>query len=257
MKTTDFQEIKTILDEALDLYHHPSFIAEDPISVPHQYSIRQDIEISGLFSALFAWGKRSTSIRKANELMTLMDNAPYDFIMNSRELDMKRFESFVHRTFQSVDVLFLVNSLKEIYREYNTIEPLFSIGFQTGGIVNAIHHFRQSMLAYPHLPRSGKHLPDPFRGSSAKRVNMFLRWMVRKDKADIDFGLWNSIPQSKLKLPLDVHTGRIARMLGLLTRKSNDWLAVEEVSSSLYQLDPEDPIKYDLALFNLGLHKKS
>lgn len=249
------ERIYEFLEEKVLKYNTPEFIWNDPISIPHRFHLKQDIEIAGFFSALFAWGRRDTAIKKACELMALMNNKPYEFISKADTIHFKQLEPFVHRTFQGVDVLFLATALQNIYQTHPSMEEFFAQNHDGKNIGKTISAFRQNLLATPHLKRSVKHLPDPAKGSSAKRINLFLRWMIRKDKAGVDFGIWNSIDPRHLRLPLDVHSGKIARQLGLLSRKQNDWRAVEEVSSSLSTYDPKDPVKYDFALFGLGIYE--
>lgn len=243
-----------LLEEKVLKYNTPEFIVNDPISVPHRFHLKQDIEIAGFFSALFAWGRRDTAIMKANALMALMNNKPYEFISNADTKHFRKLESFAHRTFQGADILFLATALQNIYHNHPSMEAYFVQNQDCRDMAKTISSFRQNLLTTPHLKRSSKHLPDPAKGSSAKRINLFLRWMVRSDKAGVDFGIWNSIEPQNLKLPLDVHSGKVARRLGLLIRKQNDWRAVEEVSSSLSTYDPNDPVKYDFALFGLGIY---
>lgn len=244
-----------LLDEAADLYNRPAFIENDPVSVPHRFFLKEDIEIAGFISAVFAWGKRSTSISKANEILQLMDDTPYDFISHSSDQEYKRFEHFVHRTFQSVDALYFINGIKSFYRKYGSLEDFFAPRLRTQDMRSTLHDFKAEFFSLPHFQRTEKHLPDPYKGSAAKRMNMFLRWMIRDDHRGVDFGIWRDIDPAILKLPLDVHSGRVARKLGLLMRKQNDWKAVEEVSSSLSLINPKDPIVYDFALFGLGVNK--
>lgn len=207
----------------------------------------------GLLAATLAWGNRLSIIRSATRLAEGMDNAPYQFISGHRPADLKRLETFVHRTFNFFDLLFFFSALQGIYSEHKGLQGVFSEGFEFGQEApGAIAHFRQTMLSYPHLPRSAKHLSDPLGGSAAKRLNMYLRWMVRRDEAGVDFGLWTNISPALLSVPLDVHTGNVARKLGLLTRTPNDQRAVRELDLVLRSFDPADPVKYDFALFGMG-----
>jgi uncharacterized protein (TIGR02757 family) len=247
--------LKLFLDEMYDRYNRPDFIESDPISIPRRFEKKQDIEISGFLAATIAWGQRPTIIRNANKLMQWMDESPYDFVLQHRKKDLKPFESFVHRTFNSTDCLYFIRALKNLYSKHNSLEEAFTNGhpWDKPHAGEAIGHFRRQFFELPHPLRTRKHLSDPAEGSAAKRMNMFLRWMVRKDKRKVDFGLWKTIPASALLCPLDVHSGNVARKLGLLTRKQNDWKAVQELTASLALLDPEDPVKYDFALFGLGV----
>ena len=248
-------EIKQLLDEKYEEYCSVRFIESDPISIPHLYEEKQDIEISGLIAATIAWGQRPTIIKNANKAMYLMGNEPYQFVMEHSENDLKTMDGFVHRTFNAEDLKHFVRSLKNVYSKYSSLEDVFLSGIHKGdsNLKNAIHHFKQEFFAVSHEKRTQKHVADPMKGSSAKRINMYLRWMCRSNDKGVDFGIWNRIPTSILSCPLDVHSGRNARQLGLLNRTQNDWKAVEELDASLRKLDPEDPVKYDYALFGLGV----
>ena len=253
-----FDELKALLDAKAELYNRPEFIPSDPISIPHSFSYRGDIEISGFLVAAIAWGQRASIVKNGFRLMELMDNAPYDFVMQAKPNDLKRLTGFVHRTFNSDDLLFFVESLRNLYTNHGGLEGAFSAGLkpEDRDVFNALCGFRTRFLDSPHLPRSAKHIANPAAGSTAKRINMFLRWMVRSDTKGVDFGLWKSISPALLCCPLDVHVGNIARKLGLLERKQNDWKAVEELTAKLCQLDGNDPVKYDFALFGMGVFEK-
>lgn len=247
-----FEEVRKLLDKAVGLYNHVDFIENDPIQIPHRFSRKEDIEIAGFLSASIAWGQRKSIIKNANFLMDLMDNSPYQFLMEEKEF--VRFNRFVHRTFNGIDCRFFLNSLKNIYQNYGGLEQVFTDGFQKNEtIFGALHHFRNLFLNMPHEARSRKHLSDVTTNSAAKRLNMFLRWMVRKDEQEVDFGLWKNMPMSALMLPLDVHTGDVGRALGLISRKQNDWKTVEELDVVLRKFNEEDPAVYDFALFGLGV----
>jgi uncharacterized protein (TIGR02757 family) len=258
MFSSHFQEIKLFLDQKADFYNKPAFIKDDPISVPHQFNSKEDIEISAFLAATLAWGNRKSIIRNAKNLIDLMDNSPYDFIRNFDESDLVRFSGFVHRTFNSDDCIFFLVSLKNIYQNHGGLEKAFSPpeGLPGEYVYNAILHFRKIFLDTEHLARTEKHISDPQKKSSAKRLNMFLRWMVRKDNQGVDFGIWNSMNARDLICPLDVHTGNTARKLGFLTRNANDWKSALELTSKLRLFDPEDPVKYDFALFGMGVFEK-
>lgn len=247
-------ELKEILEERAELYNRINFIEDDPISIPHLFSKREDIEISGLLTAIISWGQRKTLIRNAREMMLRMDDAPFDFVMHHSEADLKRFQNFVHRTFNGNDCQFFIRRLGEVYRNHQSLESLFSIG--NGSIYDGILNFRNVMFDTLVPQGTSKHLADPSTGSAAKRINMYLRWMVRNDKRKIDFGLWNTIPMSGLMIPLDVHSGGVARKLGILQRKQDDWRAVEELTGFLRQLDAADPVRFDYALFGMGVNEK-
>ena len=247
------EDLKALLEEKHNQYNRPAFIADDPIAVPHLFSKAEDIEIAGFLTATIAWGQRPTILANARQLMDRMDRQPHDFILNFTESDLEPFASFVHRTFNGQDCTYFLHALQNIYRNHGGLQAAFTTG--KGGIYGCITAFRQLFFELPHPARVQKHVSNPHKGASAKRLNMFLRWMCRKDKRGVDFGLWD-IPMSELHLPLDVHTGNVARKLGLLARKQNDWKAVEEVTANLKKLDAEDPIKYDFALFGLGVFEK-
>ncbi len=248
-------DLKYLLDEQFRQHNRSAFIDVDPISIPHAFSKKEDIEISGLFAATMAWGNRKAIIANAQKLMALMDHQPHDFAMNAGPNDFRVFKKFVHRTFQSDDVAFFVRGIRHLYQEHGGMESAFYVPKATT-IKEGIIQFRRYMLEVHHADRSRKHLSDPESGSAAKRLCMYLRWMVRKDSAKVDFGIWNKIKSSQLCLPLDIHTGRVSRELGLLQRQQNDWKAVEELTAKLRQFDPADPIKYDIALFGMGIQSK-
>jgi uncharacterized protein (TIGR02757 family) len=243
------------MDFKADQYNDPSFIDTDPICIPHRFRSREDIEISGLLASVIAWGNRKSIIASGKRLMGLMGDAPYDFIMSHKARDLERLSGFVHRTFNGRDLTLFVNALKTIYAK-GGMEALFTAGMTDGSLRPAIANFRRAVLVAPHEKRSEKHLPDVEKGSAAKRMNMFLRWMVRQDAKGVDFGIWRRIPPSALSCPLDVHSGRVARKLGLLKRKQNDAAAVAELDAFLRKLDTDDPVKYDFALFGLGVFEK-
>ncbi|MBW6489757.1 MAG: TIGR02757 family protein [Lentimicrobium sp.] len=254
----DYKKIKELLDQKVVQYNNKAFIPSDPISIPHSFTKKEDIEISGFLVATISWGQRTTIVKNGFRLMDIMDNSPYDFAMDARADDLKKLAAFVHRTFNGDDILFFVEALKSIYQNQGGLENAFATGMNDGDtdVMNAIIHFREMFLRNPHLSRSQKHIANPVAGSSAKRINMFLRWMVRKDDKGVDFGLWNSILPAQLCCPLDIHVGNIARRLGLLKRKQNDWKSVTELTSNLRAFDSEDPIKYDFALFGMGVFEK-
>jgi uncharacterized protein (TIGR02757 family) len=246
-------DLKELLEERTEFYNRPEFIETDPIQIPHFFSKPEDIEIAGFLTATLSWGLRKTIIRKSRELMSLMDNSPYHFVLSSAGNDFKRFERFCHRTFNTTDTLYFLYSLKNIYQHHGGLCKLFEEGFAVHNNAKvALTHFRKVFLEPEYPLRTVKHVPDVSKGSSAKRLNMFLRWMVRKDTKGVDFGIWNSINPAWLSIPLDLHTGRTARQLGILSRKYDDWQAVEELTSVLRNFDPVDPVKYDFALFGIG-----
>lgn len=254
-------ELKDFLNEKYDLYNNSKFIETDPITIPHLFSQKEDIEIAGFLTATIAWGQRVTIINNATKLMKLMGSTPYDFVMHAKEKDLKRFNDFVHRTFNGTDTIFFMKALQHIYKKHGGLQKVFAnapILPKDGHLLECIMHFRQSFFGIPHPSRSGKHVSNPSENSSAKRLCMYLRWMVRKDKRGVDFGIWHSdhLNSSHLMCPLDVHSGNVARKLGLLKRTQNDWKAVEELTASLRQFDVNDPVKYDFALFGLGVFEK-
>jgi len=251
------QELKSFLDEKYLLYNQPRFIETDPISIPRLFSRKEDIEIAGFLAATIAWGQRPTIIRNAHRLMDWMGHRPFEFVTQGDVGKFDRFGDFVHRTFNGIDCRYFLRALREIYRNEDGLEALFTEGFQhSGSMMEGIFRFREKFLSYQPEIRTQKHVANPMKGSSAKRINMFLRWMVRDNQTGVDFGLWKDIPASALMMPLDVHSGNVARKLGLLKRKQNDWKAVDELTSRLRDFDSEDPVKYDFALFGLGVFEK-
>jgi len=254
------QELKDLLEESVALYNRPDFIKDDPIQIPHGFSQLQDIEIMGFWTAIMAWGQRKTIINKALELIQLMDGAPYEFITQHEESDRARFANFKHRTFQYTDTLYFLEFLQTHYRKYDSLESAFSqfLGPDATTVEPALKGFHEYFFSLDNAPhRTRKHIATPARKSTCKRLNMFLRWMVRNDDAGVDFGLWQSIRPDQLLMPLDVHVDRVARRLGLITRKQNDWKTVLELSEQLRHFDPADPVKYDFALFGIGVLEKS
>ena len=247
-------ELKRFLDEKAAYYNQPLFIESDPIQIPHQFSKKEDIEIAAFLVATIAWGNRKSIIKNGTRLMQLMGQAPYDFVTHfSEEKDAENLKTFVHRTFNGYDLIYFVKALQYIYKNHNGLEGVFSTFSEEENLQPAIHHFKKVFFSLPHLKRTEKHVSDPLKNSAAKRINMFLRWMVRNDSTGVDFGIWKSLSASQLSCPLDVHSGRVARSLSLLKRKQNDAKAVQELDKSLRKLDAEDPVKYDFALFGLGV----
>ena len=252
-------QLKEFLDEKVAKYNEPSFIADDPISLPHSFTKQQDIEIIGFWIAVLAWGQRKTIINKGKQLIELMDGAPHDFILNHEEKDRERFLGFKHRTFQAIDTLYFLEFLQHFYTKNETLESAFSnhITAKDEHVGKALEGFHNLFFSLPLAPkRTRKHIATPVRKSTCKRLNMFLRWMVRQDDKGVDFGLWKQIKPAQLLIPLDVHVDRIARKLKLITRKQTDWKTVLELTEALRQLDPLDPVKYDFALFALGVVEK-
>lgn len=256
MQKLNFEELKEFLDEKVEKFNQPLFIEDDPIQIPHRFEKKMDIEIAGFLTATIAWGRREMIIKSANRMMEAMDDSPADFVLNHSPADLLQLENFVHRTFNGHDFTYFITALKKIYQEKGGLEQVFANGLNRksdSNMKNAIEHFNQTFFeGVPAKFRTKKHVGNPGKGSAAKRVVMYLRWMVRNDNRKVDFGLWKSIPMSHLSCPLDVHTGNVGRMLGFIERKQNDWKTVEELDSAFKKLDPIDPAKYDFALFGLG-----
>ena len=253
------QGIKDFLDEKVGLYNRPNFIELDPISIPHRFSKKQDIEIAGFFAAILAWGQRKTILNKCNELLGCMDNAPHDFMVNHTDADLKAVLGFKHRTFNEVDALYFIHFLSWFYRHQDSLEKAFLIG-QSGAIdsmESMLTQFQRHFFSLEDAPgRTKKHISSPATRSACKRINMYLRWMVRQDKQGVDFGIWKQISPAQLICPCDLHVDRVGRKLGLITRKQTDWGTAVELTQVLRSFDPLDPVKYDFALFGLGVEEK-
>lgn len=249
-------ELKFFLDEKVIFYNNPNFIESDPIQIPHLFSLKEDIEIAGFLSATIAWGNRKMIIKNACQMMDLMGNAPYDFVMSHTEDDLERLDSFVHRTFNGQDFATFIRSLQHIYKNHNGLEAVFAKHQQSGSMQKSISEFKTIFFESPHQNRTQKHISDPMNGSAAKRINMMLRWFCRQDNKGVDLGIWKSVSPASLSCPLDVHSGNVARKLGILTRKQNDGKAVAELDLKLREFDPDDPSKYDFALFGLGVFER-
>ncbi len=254
----DIAAIKALLDDRVEKFNQPDFIPNDPVSIPHRFTKKQDIEISGFFASILAWGQRKTIINNCLKLMNLMDNAPHDFILHHQEQDLQRLLGFKHRTFNDTDLLYLVHFFNWYYSQHESLETAFT------GVHNEIKNQKDRLMYFhdlvfsledaPH--RTKKHIATPARKSACKRINMYLRWMVRNDDKGVDFGIWNSMKPADLVCPCDVHVERVARKLGLITRKGMDWQTAEELTDHLRTFDPTDPVKYDYALFGLGVEEK-
>ncbi|MVM41467.1 TIGR02757 family protein [Spirosoma sp. HMF3257] len=273
MNLNDYSSLKDFLDTKADQYNRPSFIERDPISIPHQFSRKQDIELMGFWAAVLAWGQRPVILKKANELVTLMDGAPYEFIRNHQESDLKRFLAFKHRTFNATDALYFLHFFRQYYQENDSLETAFlltntglkSSANKSESAISTAPDFSpvgQSLIAFhdrfcgltDFFPeRTRKHIATPARNSACKRLLMFLRWMVRTDDCGVDFGIWNQLRPDQLVMPIDVHVNRVARQLGLLNWPQTDWKAALELTDALRQFDPLDPVRYDFALFGLGV----
>ena len=245
--------LKEFLDEKVIEYNNPSFIDSDPIQIPHQFSSKEDIEIAGFLTATIAWGNRKMIIKNANKMMELMGRSPYDFILNHKEHHLDKFEGFVHRTFNKTDLSYFIKALNHIYTNHNGLENIFRTYSTPDSLQPAIHQLKKVFFELPHPSRTTKHMSDPMNGSSSKRLNMWLRWLIRNDNSGVDFGLWKSLSPSILSCPLDVHSGNVARKLGILKRKQNDAKALAELDACLREFDSNDPVKYDFALFGLGV----
>ena len=249
-------ELKSFLDEKVLQYNTLDFIESDPVQIPHLFSQKEDIEIAGFLSATIAWGNRKMIIKNSHKMMDLMGNAPYDFVMSHSENDLERLETFVHRTFNGQDFASFIRSLKNIYENHNGLESVYAKNQELKTMQNSISEFKKTFFEIPHQFRTQKHISDPLNNSAAKRINMYLRWMVRQDTKGVDLGIWKSISPASLSCPLDVHSGNVARKLGLLTRKQNDGKALAELDLKLREFDANDPVKYDFALFGLGVFEK-
>jgi len=251
--------IKKEFDAKVELFNSPAFIKDDPVSIPHLFSKQQDQEIAGFFAAVFAWGNRSTIISKSKELMQLMDHAPHDFCLNHSDQDLKKLLRFKHRTFNATDLLYFIEFFKQHYSKHRSLESAFTIGWNKHDdtVEQALNGFYHYFFSLPHIPdRTRKHIASPQKNSSCKRLNMFLRWMVRRDDRGVDLGLWKNISPAQLVCPVDVHVARVARRFGLLERKAIDWKAALELTAFLRTLDAGDPVKYDFALFGTGVTEK-
>ncbi|MCK0159485.1 TIGR02757 family protein [Allomuricauda sp. F6463D] len=249
-------ELKEFLDAKVLEYNHPIFLEADPIQIPHRFTQKEDIEISAFLTATIAWGNRKSIINNAIKLMGMMGNSPYDFVMNHSKDDLELLSPFVHRTFNGSDLAYFVSSLQNIYKNLGGLEAVFTEHQTKDSMQPAISEFKEVFFELPHPNRTQKHVSDPNKGSAAKRINMFLRWMVRDNATGVDFGLWKDIAPAKLSCPLDVHSGNVARKLKLLKRKQNDAKALQELDKNLRKLDANDPVKYDFALFGLGVFER-
>jgi uncharacterized protein (TIGR02757 family) len=246
--------LKYFLDQKVKAYNTEHYIETDPIQIPHRFGKKEDIEIAAFLTASIAWGQRKSIIKNASFLMDLLENTPYDFVLNASEAEIQQVRPFVHRTFNGLDCEFFIRSLRNIYQNHGGLETVFTAGYQLDNTVySALKHFRKVFLEPEHERRIVKHVSDVSSNSAAKRLNMLLRWLVRSDNAGVDFGIWHGIPMSALMLPLDVHAGDVGRALGLLNRKQNDWKALEEIMQVLRTFDADDPVKYDYALFGIGV----
>lgn len=249
-------ELKEFLDAKVIEYNNPKFLEDDPLQVPHRFNQKEDIEISAFLTATIAWGNRKSIINNASRLMDLMGNSPYEFVMNHSEDDLEVLSSFVHRTFNGSDLAYFISSLQNMYKNHGGLEAVFTAHQTEDSMQPAVSKFKEVFFELPHQARTQKHVSDPNKGSAAKRINMFLRWMVRNNDTGVDFGIWKDIDPAKLSCPLDVHSGNVARKLKLLKRKQNDAKALRELDKNLRKLDATDPVKYDFALFGLGVFER-
>lgn len=248
--------LKEFLDEKAKLYEQTSFIEKDPIGIPHKFNKKEDIEITSFLIATISWGNRASILKSGVRMLELMGNDPFHFVLNHNENDLNKLSSFVHRTFNGTDFIYFIKSLKNIYLNHGGLECAFSSELNTKRLDINLHNFKNIFFELEHNKRSEKHVSDPLKGSAAKRLNMFLRWMVRSSNKGVDFGIWNRLNARQLSCPLDIHTGNVARRLGLLKRKQNDYKASVELDTNLRRFDPNDPVKYDFALFGLGIYEK-
>lgn len=254
----DLLKIKSLLDSKVKLYNQPAFIKDDPICIPHRFSKKQDIEISGLFAAVLAWGNRTSIINSCNKLMTWMDNAPHDFILNHHDADLKRFLGFAHRTFNATDALYFIHFLQYHYSNHESLENAFAPErkYQHDTVEQALINFHNYFFSIEHPDRTRKHISTPQRKSACKRINMYLRWMVRKDKQGVDFGLWKKIGMQQLVCPLDVHVASVAYRLGLIDNEKSNWQNAVQLTAALREMNPQDPAVYDYALFGIGMAER-
>ena len=246
-----FDELKSFLDEKSDLYNNPDFITSDPIQIPHSFTVKEDVEIAAFLSATIAWGNRKSVIANGRKMMELMGESPFDFVMAHSESDLDKFDGFVHRTFNASDLKTFLRGLRHIYNNHGGMETVFTR--HASDLNKGVSEFKKAFFEVSHQQRTQKHISDPLQGSAAKRIHMMLRWLARQDQKGVDLGIWKNIPSSGLSCPLDVHSGNIARKLGILTRKQNDAKALAELDAQLRKMDPVDPVKYDFALFGLGV----
>ncbi len=256
MKKNRILDLKDFLDEKVEYYNQPNFILNDPISIPHTYSKKQDIEIAGFMAAILAWGQRATVINKTKQFLSWMDNSPHDFLLNHNSNDLKPFIKFKHRTFNGIDALYFIQSLSKFYSENTSLEEAFVVPENDSSIELGLINFHRIFFSLDYQARTLKHVSTPSKKSACKRINMYLRWMVRSNSTGVDFGLWKTISPSQLVCPLDVHVERVARKLKLIKRKQADWQTAIELTNNLKLLDPTDPVKYDFALFGLGVEEK-
>lgn len=258
MQQEDLKRLKNLLDEKVRLYNQPSFISGDPITIPHSYTLKQDMEIAGLFAAVLAWGNRTSIINNCRRLMAWMDNTPFEFILHHRETDLKKMLGFAHRTFNATDLLYFIHFLQYHYSQYSSLEDAFvrEKSYKYENVEQALVHFHNYFFSIEHPERTRKHISTPARKSACKRLNMYLRWMVRSDNKGVDFGIWKKIKPAQLICPLDVHVARVAQRLGLIENEKSNWQNAVALTQHLRELDANDPAKYDYALFGLGVAER-
>ena len=258
MEKAEVTRLKNLLDEKVRLYNQPSFISGDPIVVPHSFSKQQDVEIAGLFAAVLAWGNRTSIINNCRKLMGWMDGAPHDFILNHKDTDLKKMLGFAHRTFNATDLLYFIEFLQYHYQQHDSLEDAFAPEkkYEHDTVEQALVHFHNYFFSIEHPDRTRKHISTPQRKSACKRINMYLRWMVRKDKSGVDFGIWKKISPAQLVCPLDVHVARVAQRLGLIENDKSNWQNALQLTYHLRELNPKDPAVYDYALFGLGMAER-
>jgi uncharacterized protein (TIGR02757 family) len=258
VERAEVTRLKNLLDEKVRLYNQPSFISGDPIVVPHSFTKKQDVEIAGLFAAMLAWGNRTSIINNCRKLMGWMDSAPHDFILNHKDTDLKKMLGFAHRTFNATDLLYFIDLLQYHYRQHNSLEDAFAPEkkYVHDTVEQALVHFHNYFFSIEHPDRTRKHISTPQRKSACKRINMYLRWMVRKDKHGVDFGIWKKISPAQLVCPLDVHVARVAQRLGLIENDKSNWQNALQLTYHLRELNPKDPAVYDYALFGLGMAER-
>jgi uncharacterized protein (TIGR02757 family) len=255
MMSLSFEELRGFLNEKADFYNSPEFINDDPVQIPHRFSLQQDVEIAGFLAATISWGNRKAILKSADKMLDFMGNSPFDFVMNFTEKNLSQIENkAIHRTFSGEDFIYFIRRFRDVFEKYGSLEMLFKTEENETDFYHAIERFRIEFLL-PEKHRSHKHVSSPYKNSSSKRIMMFLRWMVRKDNRGVDLGIWKNTEAKFLSIPLDVHTGNISRKLGLLTRSQNDWKSVAELDLAIRKFDAQDPAKYDFALFGIGVTK--
>ncbi len=252
LTSQNLSDLKATLDEAFFKFSNRGFIEEDPVLIPHLFQKKQDIEIAGYIAATFAWGQRKTIINKSKEFLSLMDNSPLEFVLNFQDSDEKQFHGFKHRTFNGMDAISFLKFFRKCYSKFESLEDM-AFSNNSEDVKSGIIQIRESFIEFASpMERTLKHVQNPLKGSACKRINMFFRWMVRKDNDGVDFGIWKNLGPSNLICPLDIHVSRASYELGMIKKVTSDWNTAIEITNVLLELDPKDPIKYDIALFSLG-----